>query len=310
VVFGLPLLLCYLASHQPWRFGLALGAILLASPAYLAVHGTTLHAERNFFGALKVTRDPAARFHRLYHGTTLHGLQFIAPERQGEPLAYFHRAGPCGQFMTAFNLRSNASRVAVIGLGAGTLAAYAQPGQQWTFYEIDPAIVRLAQATNWFTYLQRCHSVRTRFELGDARLRLREAAPRQYDLIVADAFGSDVPPLHLLTREALDLYLSKLASNGLLLFQVSSRYFDFRPVLGNLAAHFQLQAYACFETEVSQAEAAEGRCASFWVALARRSEDLGPLLRDHRWRPIPPAPHQRLWTDDYSNILNILHWFD
>lgn len=308
VVFGAPVILCYFLSKQPWRFALALGGVLLASQFYTAVHGPTLRAERNFFGALRITIDPEGRFYRLYHGTTVHGIQFVAPERQGEPLAYYHRTGPCGQALAAFNSKPNATRVAVIGLGAGTMAAYAQRGQHWTFYEIDPAVIKFAQDTNYFTYLQRCTNATVDFKLGDARLRLREAAPEQFDLLVCDAFGSDVPPLHLLNREAMELYLSKLASDGLLLFHVSSRYLDFRPVIGTLAAHFQLNALFRHEAEVADAELREGKFASLWVVLSRKPENFGPLRDDPRWRPLPSAPGMRLWTDDYSSILDIFQW--
>lgn len=307
-VFGLPMLLCYFLSRRPLRFGLALALVLLASQCYTAVHGRTLRTERDFFGALRITEDPAGRFHRLYHGTTMHGLQFIAPERQGEPLAYYDRTGPCGQLMTTFNARPDARHIGVIGLGAGGMAAYAQAGQQWTFYEIDPAVLQLAQDSRYFTYLRRCTNASLQYKIGDARLRLHEAVDREYDLLVCDAFGSDVPPLHLLNHEAMELYLAKLAPAGLLLFHVSSRYFDFGPVLGNLAAHFGLHTLAQYEGEVSPEAANDGKCASFWVVLARNRDHFGTLQHNRRWQAVPPKPGMRLWTDDYSNILGIFQW--
>ena len=244
IVFGVPVILCYVVSKwgRPFQFALAVAAVLLASGFYVPFHGRTLYVERNFFGTLRVALDPDGRFYRLYHGTTIHGMEFVAPERRGEPLAYYHRAGPCGQAMTAFNSRPGGTNIAIIGLGAGSMAAYAQPGQHWTFYEIDPAIIRLAQDTNYFDFLHRCTNAVVEFKLGDARLRLREAAANQYDLIVCDAFGSDAPPLHLLNQQAMELYLSKLSPHGLLLLHISSRFLNFRPVIGNLAEHFQLPA--------------------------------------------------------------------
>ena len=313
VVFGVPVILCYVLSKQPARrlqFALALGAVLAASRFYTVSDGYTLHTERNFFGTLRVTLDPERRFHQLYHGTTIHGMQFIEPERQGEPLAYYHRTGPCGQAMAAFNSRpaSTNSRIAIIGLGAGAMVCYAQPGQRWTFYDIDPAVIELARASRYFTYLRLCTNVPTDFKLGDARLRLREVPAKQLDLLVCDAFGSDAPPLHLLTREALDLYLSRLSDHGLLLFHISSRFLDFRPVLANLADHFDLQALANSEEEISPEIIHEGKLPSSWVVLARTSEDLGPLVDDPRWHALAPSPSMRLWTDDYSNILGIFQW--
>jgi SAM-dependent methyltransferase len=313
IVFGVPVILCYLVSwrRHSFEFALALAAVFLASPFYTAFHGRTLHVERNFFGVLRYTIDPEGRFHRLYHGTTVHGMEFIAPERQGEPLAYYHRDGPCGQAMRAFNARPDGRNVGVIGLGAGSMIAYAQPEQHWTFYEIDPAVIRLAQDANYFTFLDRSSRrgvTAVDFKLGDARLRLREAAAGQFDLLVCDAFGSDAPPLHLLNREAMELYLTKLAPNGLLLLHISSRFLDFDPVIGNLAEHFKLAALISSDDEVSPADTAEGKLPSRWVALARRQEDLGALEKNPRWHPLLPNPDMRLWTDDYSNILSIFDW--
>ena len=307
IVFGVPAILCYVVSKwgRTFQFALAVAAVLLASGFYAPFHDRTLHVERNFFGTLRVALDPEGRFYRLYHGTTVHGMEFVAPERRGEPLAYYHRTGPCGQAMTAFNSRPGGTNVAIIGLGAGSMAAYAQPGQHWTFYEINPAVIRLAQDTNYFTFLHRCTNASVAFKLGDARLRLREAATNQYDLLVCDAFGSDAPPLHLLNREAMELYLSKLSPHGLLLLHISSRFLNFRPVIGNLAEHFQLAAVVNTDDEPATPE---GKLPSSWVALARRPEDLGSLRDDPRWPALPPEPGMRLWTDDYSNILGIFDW--
>jgi hypothetical protein len=310
IVFGVPMILCYLASKskQPFQFALAIAGVLVASRFYTAFHGRTLHVERNFFGTLRYTLDPKGRFFRLYHGTTVHGMESVEPEHQGEPLAYYHRSGPCGQALHAFNAKHGGPNVAVIGLGAGSMAAYAEPLQQWTFYEINPAVIRIAQDTNYFTFLARCTNATVNFQLGDARLRLREAPAHQYDLLVCDAFGSDAPPLHLLNREAMELYLSKLSPNGILLLHISSRFLNFRPVIGNLAEHFKLEAVVNSEEEIPAETMPEGKLPSSWVALARQPEDLGSLQTDPRWHHLPPDPDHQLWTDDYSNILSIFEW--
>jgi SAM-dependent methyltransferase len=309
-VFGVPVILCYFVSKQErsLQFALAIGAVLAGSHFYTASQGRTLLTERNFFGTLRVTLDPTGRIYSLYHGTTVHGMQFVEPQRQSEPLAYYYRSGPCGQAMNAFNQRSGMTNVAVIGLGTGAMACYAMPWQRWTFYEINPSVIRLARESSYFTYLRRCTNAVVDFKVGDARLRLREAAPRQFDLLVCDAFGSDAPPLHLLNREAMELYLAKLSEQGVLLFHISSRYLDFQPVLANLANYFQLQAFVGSEDNLSEEMLREGKLPSIWVALARRPEDLGRLETDSHWRPLVPASAMRLWTDDYSDILGIFQW--
>lgn len=309
-VFGVPLVLCYLLSKQKasLSFALAVGAVLAVNHFHAASEGRTLFTERDFFGALRVSLDPDSRIVRLYDGTTIHGMQFLDPKRRTEPLAYYDRAGPCGQAMTALDRRTGITNVAVIGLGSGAMACYARTNQHWTFYEIDPAVLRLARESPYFTYIRQATNVAMKFKLGDARLRLREAAPGQFDLLACDAFGSDAPPLHLIDREAMKLYLSKLSAHGVLLFHISSRYLDFRPVIANLAACFHLHALVGRQSELSEAMLREGRLPSTWVAVARRLEDLGSLASDPRWHPLPPAPSMKVWTDDYSDILAIFQW--
>lgn len=308
IVFGLPLLGCYFLSKRPVRFALGLGAVVLAAQYYTAVHGRTLHAERNFFGAIRVTLDPEKPLRRFYHGTTVHGCQFIDPSRRREPQAYYHRTGPFGIAYHAFAAHASNGRVAAIGLGVGGVSAYATAGQQWTFYEIDPAVLSIASNTNFFSYLADCTNAVLEYKLGDARLRLREAPPASYALMICDAFSSDVPPLHLMTREAMDLYLSKLAPHGMLLFHISSRYLDFGPVLAGLANSLGLQALEYNEAAVAREAMQSGKYPSRWVALARDPKDLGKLASDRRWTPLPARAGMRVWTDDYSNLLSILDW--
>ena len=196
----------------------------------------------------------------------------------------------------------------VIGLGAGVALVYAQPGQHWTYYEIDPAVIRIAQDTNFFSYLHDCTNATVDFKVGDARLRLREAQDGHYGLLVCDAFSSDVPPLHLVTKEAMDLYLSKVHPDGLIFFNISSRLLDFQPVLANLAAACGLYAIWFPDGPVSSELQKEGKFASQWVVLARQPRHFGALVQSGRWYPLPSDPRHRLWTDDYSNILAIFHW--
>lgn len=308
LIFGAPLVASYFFSQRSLRFALALGAVMLGAQHYTAIHGRTLHVERNFFGALRVTLDPDGKIRRFYHGTTVHGIQFIEPSRRREPLSYYHRTGPFGLAFEVYQSRPANPRVAAIGLGAGAMACYVGEGQSWTFYEIDPAVLEVARNTNFFTYLADCTNGVIEHKLGDARLRLREAPPEHYGLIICDAFSSDVPPLHLITAEAMELYLSRLAPGGLLFFNVSSRYLDFRPVLGNLAQKFHLYCVDYNEAAVSSAALKEGKYSSHWVVMARQPGHLGKLLDDDRWQAVEPDADMRLWTDDYSNILAIFEW--
>lgn len=232
------------------------------------------------------------------------GCSEFDPARGDEPLSYFHRTGPVGQIFAALPQTSTASDVAVLGLGVGTLASYRAPSQHWTFYEIDPIVEQIARNTKYFTYLSRCGSNCTVIT-GDGRLSLAQEAPQKFGIIVLDAFSSDAVPMHLLTKEAMALYLSKLAPGGAIVFNVSNMNLSLFPVLARIAADAGLQAL--WQHEPSDAGSWQtGKFPSEWLVVARDRRDLGSLTTDGRWA-VPLVPDATpLWTDDFSNILSVL----
>jgi spermidine synthase len=287
-------------SRRPFRFGLAVAMMLLVTQVNPL---DTLHAERTFFGVLRVRAEASSGRHVLMHGSTVHGEQSLDPAQRQEPLTYYHRSGPMGQVIHALTDRPGTARVAVVGLGAGSLAAYATADQHWTFYEIDPAVVRIARDPRLFTYLSGCNACDV--VLGDARLSLARAGETAYGLLVLDAFSSDGIPVHLLTREALELYLTKLEPRGVMAFHISNRHLHLRPVLAALAADRGLAARVQTDHPSDEAKA-KGHYASEWFLMARAEEALGPLAADARWeRPAVPAG-TRVWTDDFSDIVAVL----
>jgi spermidine synthase len=307
VVFLPALLLCFACSARPIRFGLAIAAVLLASFICKDLRSDVLHRERGFFGDLHVRHDSSGRYVQLIHGTTLHGMQSRDPASRGEPLTYFHKTGPVGQLFAALAGEEAPRRVAVMGLGIGTLASYATPGQDWTYYEIDPAVVRLAWDPRYFTYLQDAqkHGARMQVVLGDARLKMAEAEAGAYDLIVLDVFSSDSVPVHLLTHEAIALYLDKLAPGGRLVFHISNRYLHLEPVLAAAAAEARLCALICDDAAPTDVP---GKRSSTWAVMARAASDLAPLRTLPAWRTPEPQDQVALWTDDFSNVLRIFRW--
>ena len=300
IAFTASVLAAYFLVERPVRFGLAIFAVLAGGTLYSPELGKTLHAERNFFGVLRVMMDGPGTVHYLMHGTTQHGRQFIDQSRRCEPLSYYHQGGPFGSITDAL-AEQHSARVAVVGLGAGATASYATPGQEWTFYEIDPAVVEIANDARYFSYIGGCSKGAIKFVLGDGRLRLKEAPDGYYSLIALDAFSSDAIPLHLLTREAVGLYLSKLADGGLITFHISNRHLDLSPVLGSAARHYGLTASIMRDGVVG-----DGKDASIWVVLARKPEDLKPLTVDTRWQSLAAPDNFRPWTDDFSNIFSVL----
>jgi hypothetical protein len=303
IAFGPSVLLCLSTAKRPIRFALAFAALVMAGTFYTGVYRTLLHTERSFYGIYRIANDETGQYRILFDGQTLHGMQSLVPERSREPLSYYTRSGPIGQVFAAFAGSEIRSSVAVVGLGGGSLACYAVPGEQITFYEIDPAVESIARDSHYFTLLQEC-APSARVILGDARISLKNDPGSRYGIFVLDAFGADAVPIHLLTREAVQLYLSKLAEHGILAFHISNRYLDLQKVLGNVATDAHLVALAEYDTSDIQA----GKLPSRWVVMARTKDDLGALSADSRWIPLKSDPHARVWTDDYSSILTIFNW--
>ena len=246
------------------------------------------------------------RFHLLAHGTTTHGLQSLDPGRRSEPLSYYYRTGPVGQVFQQRDRMGGNLKVAVVGLGAGGLAAYSRSGEQWDFYEIDPVVVDIAQDPRYFTFL-RDMKASHRIVPGDGRLMLAKAPDRFYNLIVVDAFSSDSIPVHLLTIEAMRVYFSKIADGGFLAFNISSRYLRLEQVVGEVAAQAELECIASFNTQLSPEEIDRGKTASKWLALGRKQGDIAFLSSSPGWfRLQPTGKRSRVWTDSYSNILGAL----
>jgi SAM-dependent methyltransferase len=193
----------------------------------------------------------------------------------------------------------------VVGLGTGAVAAYAKPGQEWVFYEIDPAVARIARDPRYFTFLSSCRAAKCEVVLGDARRQIARAADGSFDVIILDAFSSDSIPVHLLTREALQLYVQKLAPGGVLAMHVSNNHLDLPPLVDRLAADHDppLAARYCHDTP-SEAEKDDGKTASQWMVLARGVGDLGPMGRGPHWHPVRAGPGP-VWRDDFANVLGV-----
>jgi len=234
-------------------------------------------------------------------------MQSTDPARLTQPLTYYYPTGPAGQIFSAYSGAHAKQRVGVVGLGAGSLACYRQPGQSWTFYELDPRVEQIARDPRYFTYLRDC-APDSPVVLGDGRLSLGSAPDAGYDLLMLDAYSSDTVPVHLLTREALALYLTKLAPDGVLAFHISNHYLDLKPVIARLADDAGLVCLSQDDLTISAAEADAGKNASQWVVMAHRSTDLERLSSNGRWTPLVAQPGAALWTDSFSSILELIRW--
>lgn len=304
-VLGVPLIIInHFFRERPMRFALGLGAVMLASVYYAGFTDRNVYTARNFFGTTRVTTDSTGRINSLYSGNTVHGRQFVDQSRRCEPLSYHHENGPLGQVMAVFNAAPANARVAVIGLGVGAMASYSQRSQEWTFYEINPDVINLARNSSYFTYLQNCAHGSLNVIEGDARLNLQNAEPGYYGLIVLDAFSSDAIPVHLVTEQALDLYLAKLAQGGILAFHISNRSLDLKPTLADLAESRKL---ICIGFDDLKPSSLEGKDPSQWVVMARSAPEISNLSINSQWQPLV-GTKGRVWSDDFSNIVRAIRW--
>ena len=307
LICGVAGLICLIFANRPARFGLGLSAITLVMLWYPNPAGEVLYADRSFFGAYRAMLDADGKKHLLFQGTTVHGVQSVDAATRLEPLSYYHRTSPVGQVLDSTSIIRGDSNIAVIGLGTGALACHGTSRQKFTFFEIDPMVEKIARDERLFTYLRDCPP-KIDVVIGDARISLAKTPMRLFDLFILDAFSSDAIPIHLLTREALELYLSKTAEDGVLLFHISNRYMDLAPVLDRLAGHLRLVALLQNDFNVSPAQGQEGKSASRWVMLARNERALGPFLKDRRWRRLDDRLGGELWTDEFSDILGVINW--
>ena len=310
LVTAIPIAVLVVSFRAPLRFALGFAAVAAIVQTRVASNETLLHIERTFFGVHRVTADPQGRWRRLSHGTTRHGIQYADPQLSFRPTMYYHPTGPIGDVFRADLEAPMMKRVGLIGLGAGTLAAYARPGQRFTYFEIDPEVERIAE--RFFTYMKdaRARGATVEVVRGDARLTLEREPDASLDLLVGDAFSSDAIPLHLMTREAVELYRRKLKPEGLLVFHVSNGSLDLRPALGAVARDLQLFSYFCRDVPPADGWPAHwaGKESSTWVILARRDEDLRTTPRGDRWIAYAPGPSVRAWTDDRTDLLAALTW--
>jgi hypothetical protein len=303
LVFAAPALIALRLRRERVRLALVLGAIVLAAHLYTDSNYALVATERSFYGLYRVL--DRGEFRMLYHGSTNHGSQSQQPQRKCVPLTYYFPTGPLGHVFDSFKGADAKSDIAVIGLGTGSTAGYARPEQRWTFYEIDPAVERIARNPRYFTFLRDC-APQARVMLGDARISLARQPDGLHDFMIFDAFNSDAVPVHLLTREAFDLYLRKLSPRGVLAFHISNRYFDLPPVLSRLARDMQMVAYFGISKNVSPAEQLQGKEESVWVIMARKPGDIESLTHDKRWLPADSNVTGAAWTDDYANVLGSL----
>ena len=294
IIIGIPIVLSFFMADRVIRFAAAIGAVFLGTQLMqVSTDHRIIFADRSFFGVHRVLASSPDRMHLLAHGTTLHGIQDKLNPRT--PLTYYTTNGPIGEVFSAYHKKN----VGLVGLGAGSCAAYGLPGDNFTFFEIDPLVVEIAENNDLFTFL-RDSKAKVEIVLGDARLALQTRRDGEFGLLVLDAFSSDAIPVHLLTQQAMRLYFSKVAEDGIVAFHISNRMLNLEPVIARIAQAEGVEAFA-LEASPTETQSRLGMRASIWMVLARDKQHVSRLVG---WRPATPQADTPLWTDDYSNILS------
>jgi hypothetical protein len=250
------------------------------------------------------------QYHVLLHGTTIHGAQRFK-NNDGTPItgrpeviSYYHKDGGIGQAITAIRERkSGPLRVAVIGLGAGTLACASEPGESWKFFEIDQSMVDTARDVRYFSYIKNC-APDLKPVMGDARLTFAREPDGIYDLIIVDAYSSDAIPIHLATEEAMKIYKDKLAPQGAVLMHVSNRHLELASVVVGIAEANDLKSWV-YDEDSNRDD--EYIFATSVVVSAREGADVGKLASSKLWELTEADENQRVWTDDYCNVLGAVY---
>ena len=298
-----------LLNADRWKiFATAVVALILIR-VYPSDEGRVVTA-RSFFGVHKIVVTPNGQYHVLMHGTTIHGAQkFLNDDGspvtgRPEPISYYHKDGGIGRAITAIRERKGAPlRVAVIGVGAGTLTCAVEPGETWKFFDIDQTMVDTARDPKFFTYIQNC-APDVKPVIGDARLTFAKEPEGVYDVIIVDAYSSDAIPIHLATQEAMQIYKAKLAPQGAVVMHVSNRHLELESVVVGIADANDLKSWVYNEDSGRDDEYI---FATDVVVSAREEADVGALASSDKWSETEPTEGQRVWTDDYSNILGAVY---
>jgi SAM-dependent methyltransferase len=264
-----------------------------------------LFKERNFYGTLRVERkemlenEAKESMHTLTHGTTLHGVQSLNEAVRLKPISYYRALEAF--FAEAHARLPSSARMAVIGLGSGSLACYGRAGDVVDFFEIDPAVIRVANDPRYFTFLSECPP-KNNMILGDARLSLEKQEDGKYDIMVLDAYSSDAIPFHLITREAIELYRRKLKKDGVLLFHISNRYFDLIPVLEPIFRQWDVQGWVRRDFKPKRKYAVP----SIWMMFSESKALTAAIAeKDPLWKK-NTVSGENIWSDEYYNVLSIL----
>ncbi|MDX2105991.1 MAG: fused MFS/spermidine synthase [Candidatus Melainabacteria bacterium] len=263
--------------------------------------------KRNFFGLTRIKVDNYNNLCEILDGATVHGGQSLDPQERMQPYYYYSEESPIWSLLKVLTHSIGLKKHGIIGMGAGTMAAYAAPGQKMTMFEINPNVISIATNPFYFTFIYDAVKRKAKVDIktGDGRIEMAKEPDKSFSYIVVDAYSSDAIPLHLMTKEAIALYQNKLTDGGAISFHITSTYYDVSPVLAKTAQSLGLYAIYLDDYQKKDSLAPE-EADSKWVVLAKDPALVRKLIEEFKWKPIKIEDDVRLWTDDYCDILSVL----
>jgi hypothetical protein len=293
-------MLSSLYAYKPSRFAIIVSGIIVVSTITSLVNPKNLYLDRSFFGVSKVSLSQDESRFIYTNGNTIHGVAFTSQEKRLVPISYYTKNGPLGQFFEATNHLSNQWKVGLVGLGVGNALAYSKPSQKWKAYEIDPVVLDIASLSEYFGFVK---EFQPDIILGDARVSLSKTE-ENFDVLILDAYSSDSIPKHLMTSQALRVFLKNLKSDGILVFHISNRVLDLEPIVGNLTTDQGMYSYV--NNHIPQISNQSEETVSKWVVSSKSKEKLEILLENEKWNELFYNDSFPLWTDDNASILKVI----
>lgn len=298
LVFAAILIFAFLYQTNEWKAVTAIGVFIAL--VTLSVQGSFVFRDRSFFGVHRVAEHSGIRFYS--NGTTVHGAQMLSDANtKPTPLTYYSEFGPMGRILNA-PFAKGFDNVGIVGLGVGSLVCYQQPNQKWRLYEIDPVVLEIAENPALFTFMSGCADTAETY-LGDGRLVLEQQSDNAFDVLVIDAFSSDAIPVHLITVEAIQIYMDQLTKDGALVMHISNRYFELEGPLGRIAEHLGL--HALFQHHIPAGGIDLRATPSKVVVLSKSQTTIDQIATTGDWGPLDGG-FDALWTDDHAYLLSVL----
>lgn len=306
LIYGILSLFCYYFRFYPLLFSSAFSLALICLYSLQGSKDIVIRKSlRNFYGVKKIAHDYNKNLAFLQHGNINHGAQHLSKEKSLIPTAYYHKTGPIKDIFELFNDQNLEDKVGIVGLGTGGMQCYAKTGETFTYYELDPEVARIAGNDSFFTYLSHGPG-KNKIEIGDGRLLLNNVKDNSLKLLVLDAFSSDAVPIHLLTKEAFDIYAKKIVSDGVIVFHISNQYITLEPPVSLAAESQQFSSFVREDTIINKDEALDGKTPSIYLITTKNQEIISRIENKEGWRAARPDRSKKVFSDDYSDIFSYI----